>query len=94
MLLDRFAGTPEDELLDQLTASPALAAPELTFLQARLAARRGDIPAAATLVTKCLKELPGHRGYLEFAVEVGAELPPHARRMLSERGATLGDGPY
>jgi hypothetical protein len=82
MLVDRFAGTPEDELLDRLTASPALAAPELTFLQARIAARRGDAARAAALAAECLKALPGHQGYLEFAVEVGAELPPHARGRL------------
>jgi hypothetical protein len=43
MLLDRFAGTPEDELLDRLAASPALGGPELTFLRARIAERRGDV---------------------------------------------------
>jgi hypothetical protein len=75
MLLDRFAGTPEDELLDRLAASPALAGPELTFLRARIAERRGDVALAAALVTECLKELPGDREYLDFAVEVGAELP-------------------
>jgi hypothetical protein len=37
MLLDRFAGTLEDELLDRLVASLALAGPELVFLRARLA---------------------------------------------------------
>ena len=94
MLLDRFAGTPEDELLDRLSASPALAGAELTFLRAQLAARRGGLAQAATLVAECLKELPGHQGYLEFAVEVGADLPPHARRLLSERAAILGDGPH
>ncbi len=76
MLLDRFAGTPEDELLDRLAASPALAGPELIFLRARMAERRGDVSQAATLVAKCLKELPGHQAYLDFAVEVGAQLPP------------------
>ncbi len=94
MLLDRFVGTPEDELLDRLVASPALAGAELTFLRAKLAACRDEVTAAATLVSECLKELPGHQGYLEFAVEVGAELPAHARRLLSERAAILGDGPY
>ena len=49
MLLDRFAGTPEDELLDRLAASPPLAGPELTFLRARIAQRRGDAAQAATL---------------------------------------------
>jgi hypothetical protein len=90
MLIDRFAGTPEDELLDRLIASPALAAPELTFLRARIVARRGDVAQAATLAAECLKALPGHQGYLEFAVEVGAELPPHARRLLAERAAVPG----
>ena len=85
MLLDRFAGTPEDELLDQLVASPALAGPELNFLRARIAHRRGDVSQAATLVTKCLKELPGRQAYLEFAVEVGAELPSRAREVAAER---------
>jgi hypothetical protein len=75
MLLDRFAGTPEDELLDRLVASSALAGPELIFLCARVAERRGDVSEAATLVTKCLKEMPGRQAYLDFAVEVGAELP-------------------
>ena len=89
MLLDRFAGTPEDELLDRLATSPALAGPELTFLRARTAERRGDVAQAGSLVTECLKELPGHQGYLDFAVEVGAELPPRARELLSER-ALLG----
>jgi hypothetical protein len=93
MLLDRFAGTPEDELLDRLAASPALGGPELTFLRGRIAARRGDVAQAATLVTECLKELPGHQGYLDFAVEVGAELPAVSRDSLRERARILGDVP-
>jgi hypothetical protein len=84
-LLDRFAGTPEDELLDRLVASHALAGPELIFLDARIAERRGAVSRAAALVAKCLKELPGHQAYLDFAVVVGAELPPSARRIADER---------
>jgi hypothetical protein len=75
MLLDRFAGTPEDELLDRLVACPALAGPELIFLRARIAERRGDVSLAAALVSRCLKKMPGRQEYLDFAVEVGAELP-------------------
>ena len=93
MLLDRFAGAPEDELLDRLAVSPALAGPELTFLRARIAERRGDVTQAARLVTECLQELPGHQGYLDFAVEVGAELPPRARKLLSERAPISSDVP-
>jgi hypothetical protein len=85
MLLDWFAGTPEDELLDRLVASPALAGQELVFLRAMLAERRGDVAQAAALVTKCLKEMPGHQAYLDFAVEVGAELPSRAREIVTER---------
>jgi len=87
MLLDRFAGTPEDELLDRLAASPALAGPELTYLRATIAERRSDTAQAATLVTECLKEMPGHQGYLDFAVEVGATLPPRAAQIRAERAA-------
>lgn len=88
MVLDRFAGTPEDELLDRLAASPALAGPELTFLRAMIAERRGDVAQAATLVTECLKEQPGNQEYLDFATDVGAVLPPAARKIRAERAAT------
>ncbi len=88
MLLDRFAGTPEDELLDRLAASPALAGPGLIFLRARIAERRGDVSQAAALVAKCLKEMPGHQAYLDFAVEVGAELPARAREIAAEHART------
>jgi hypothetical protein len=93
MLIDRFAGAPEDKLLDRLVVSPALAGPEHTFLRARIAERRGDITQAARLVTECLQELPGHPGYLAFAVEVDAELPRRAGELLSERAVILGDAP-
>jgi hypothetical protein len=85
LVLDHFGAGPEDGLLDRLAASPGLAGPELTFLRARIAERRGERIQAAALVTQSLKELPGHPAYLNFAVEVGAELPPRARGLLSER---------
>ena len=87
MLLDRFRGTPEDELLDRLAASLALAGPELTFLRARIAECRGDVAQAAALVTECLNERPGDQEYIDFAVEVGASLPPRAREIHAERVA-------
>jgi hypothetical protein len=85
LLLDHFGTGPEDELLDRLAASPGLAGPELTFLRARIAEQRGQRNQAATLMTDCLKELPGHPAYLSFAAEIGAQLPPLARELLSER---------
>jgi hypothetical protein len=93
MLLDRFAGSPEDELLDRLVASPALAGPELIFLRARIAERRGDVSQAAALVTQCLKKLPGRQAYLDFAVEVGAELPSRAREIAAERAQAAAYSP-
>jgi hypothetical protein len=75
-LLERFAGTPEDELLDRLVVSPALAGPELTFLRACLAERRGDMSHAAALVTECLQVQPRNQEYLYFAARVGAGPDP------------------
>jgi len=88
MVLDQFAGTPEDELLDRLAASSALGGAELTFLRARIADARGDVAQAARLVTECLEELPGNQEYLDFAVDIGATLPPSARKIHAERAAT------
>ena len=93
MLLDRFAGAPEDELLDRLVASPALAGPGLTFLRARIAERRGDVSQAAALVSSSLKELPSRQEYLDFAVKVGAELPSRAREISAERARARGERP-
>jgi hypothetical protein len=89
MLLERFTGAPEEDLLDRLVASPALAGPELAFLRAKVAARRGDVAQAAALVSESLKELPGRAEYQDFAVEVGAKLPSRAREMVAERARIL-----
>lgn len=80
MLIDRFAGAPEDELLDRIANSPALAGPGRDFLRAKIAERRGDTDGAAALISTCLKALPGHRGYLAFA----ADLPPAIRKRVDE----------
>jgi hypothetical protein len=85
MFFERFASTPEEDLLDRLVASPALAGPELSFVRAQIAGRRGDVPQAAALITECLKELPGRQEYQDFAVGIGAVLPPRAREMVAER---------
>jgi hypothetical protein len=45
------------------------------------------VAQAATLVTECLKERPGDQEYLDFAVDVGAVLPPRAREIRAERAA-------
>lgn len=75
LLVERLAASEHDELLDRLVAHRALAGPELTLLQARLARERGDLQTARTLVQRCLKSSPGHLQYRAFAEEVGAHLP-------------------
>lgn len=84
-LLDRLAGSEAEDRLDRLVRHPALGGPELTFLQARLARQRGDLDGARKLVGDCLQELPGHQGFADFAAEIGADLPPRARELQSQR---------
>ncbi len=50
-----------------------LAGPERTFFQAQIAARRGDVSGARTLIRECLQALPGHRGFKEFARDLGGD---------------------
>jgi len=75
LLVERLAGSDHEELLDRLVAHPALAGPELTFLQARLARERGELETADTLVQRCLTSLPGHPEYRILAEEIAAHLP-------------------
>ena len=75
LLLERLAGSEAENRLDRLAGHPALGGPELTFVQARLAQLRGNIDAARTLTQECLAELPGHDGFADFAVQIGADLP-------------------
>ncbi len=84
LLLGSLAGSDVEDRLDRLTRHPALAGPELTFLQARLAYHRGDLERARTLAHDCLEELPGHHYFAGFAAEIGAEFPPRAREIADE----------
>jgi hypothetical protein len=85
LLLQRLADSEAEDRLDRLAAHPALGGPELLFLQARLAHQRGDVSRARSLVHESLTQLPGHRGFLDFASEVGAPLPPRAQQIATER---------
>jgi hypothetical protein len=75
LLVGRLAGSDHEELLDRLVAHPALAGPELTFLQARLARERGELETAGALVKRCLTSLPGHPEFRTFADEISAHPP-------------------
>jgi hypothetical protein len=85
LLLERLAGSEAEDRLDRLAGHPALGGPELTFVQARLAQQRGDTDAARTLTKTCLSKLPGHSGFADFAVQIGAELPASTSDKLAER---------
>ncbi len=85
LLLERLAGSEAEDRLDRLAGHPALGGPELTFLQARLAQIRGDTDTARALTEACLRRLPGHNGFADFAVQIGAELPASTRDKLTER---------
>jgi hypothetical protein len=85
LLLERLAGSEAEDRLDRLAGHPALGGPELTFVQARLAQLRGDTDAARTLTEACLGRLPGHDGFADFAMQIGAKLPASTRDKLAER---------
>lgn len=74
LLLDNILDT-EGGLLDRIVSHPALGGPEQKFLAARLAGRRGHTDVARDLVAECLRKLPGHKNFREFAVEIGAPVP-------------------
>jgi hypothetical protein len=88
-LLEHLAGSDAEDRLERLVRHPALEGPEMTFLQARLAQKRGDLPRARSLATQCLESLPGHRGFLAFAEAIAAPIPAraaaHCKRSTSDR---------
>ncbi|MBE1530882.1 hypothetical protein [Actinomadura algeriensis] len=69
LLLEHLDGDA-DGLLDRLVTHRELAGPELTHLQARRALQTGDPERARVLMRSCLKELPGHKGFLSFAEQL------------------------
>jgi hypothetical protein len=89
LLVDRLDGSEAEDRLDRLVIHPALGGPELAFVQARLAHRRGDTDAARKLIHACLEDLPGNEEFAGFAAEIGAELPRHAQQVADDRALWL-----
>jgi hypothetical protein len=85
LLLDWLIGSEAEDRLDRLAHHPALGGPELEFLKAQLAHRRGDLSSARGLVHTALQHLPGHQDFLDLAAEIGAPLPPRAQQLTKER---------
>ena len=80
LLVGRLFGSEHEDLLDRLVANPALAGPELMFLQARLARERGELETTGALVKRCLTSLPGHPEFRKFAEEISAHPPGPGRK--------------
>lgn len=72
LLIEQLMGTDYEDRLDRLVIHPALSGPELTFLQAQLAAWHGNQEEARVLIQKCRRALPGHSQFKALAEEVGA----------------------
>jgi hypothetical protein len=74
LLLENLMDT-DGGLLDRIVAHAALGGPEQTYLSARLEHRRGNTDTARDLTVQCLRRLPGHKEFREFAAEIGAAAP-------------------
>jgi hypothetical protein len=74
LLLENLGDT-EGGLFDRIVTHAALGGPEQSFLSARLAHRRGNTDVARDLVARCLRKLPGHKDFLDFAAEIGVPAP-------------------
>lgn len=74
LLLEHLADT-EGGLLDRIATHATLSGPEQAFVRARIAHRRGNTDAARDLITGCLRKLPGHNDFRDFAMEIGAPIP-------------------
>lgn len=85
-MLDRFVDSEAEDRLDRLVAHPALDGPDLVFIRASLAQRRGQIEIARGMVSESLEKLPGHRGLLDLAMQIDAPLPARAREILRRDG--------
>lgn len=83
LLLAYLPGSDAEACLDRLVKHPALEGPELTFVAAQLAHLRGQDDRARKLAEQCLSDQPGNTEFADFAVEIGAELPPSARQRLA-----------
>ncbi len=82
LMLDRFLDSEAEDRLDRLVVHPALDGPELVFVRASLAQRRGQLELARGLVSKSLEKVPGHGDLLDLAAQIDAPLPARAREIL------------
>jgi hypothetical protein len=87
LLLDRLPDYDADDRLDKIARHSALGGPQLTFFRAQLARQRGELDHARQLVHECLARLPGASAFQQFAIEIDAPLPEHARRIFESKSS-------
>ena len=74
LLLENLVET-QGGILDRIAGHAALGGPEQMFLSARLAHRRGNTDVAHDLTARCLRKLPGHKDFLDFAADIAGAAP-------------------
>ncbi len=84
LLLDRFAGTDDEAMLDRIAANPGLGGPELTFFRAQLAHQRGDDDGARSLVVD--SHHLGHSLSISRTMETTPTLRASKRHVWCPRG--------
>jgi hypothetical protein len=89
VLFQKLVGSEAEDRVGRLARHRALGGPELKFLQARLADQRGDVTGARGLMQDALEKLPGHPDFIDFALEIGVDLPPYAQQIVKQRATPL-----
>lgn len=87
LLLERLPDYDAADRLNRIAEHPALASnkSEIVAFRTRVLMLAGDDERARTLITAGLAELPGHAGFYQLAVDIGAEIPGNARRVMDGR---------
>jgi hypothetical protein len=80
----RLAAAAQDGLRAPDTGAAATAVAQLIDLACQTRDYRGDLSSARSLVHAGLQQLPGHQGFLDFATQIGAPLPPRAQQIVKE----------
>lgn len=70
LLLEHLFGGEGEDRLERLIATPAMAGPEVLFIAAQLARRRGELARARQMAAELIQKVPRHPEFLAFAREL------------------------
>lgn len=84
LLVERLDVQDSERWLDRIASHRALTGPEMDFMKARISHLRGNKGEARKLIGGCLRQSPGHRGFIAFAQEIGASLPRRSAEIARE----------